>query len=56
MLGLRYVVCSDCGTVSAVPEAPDECVRCGATELESLPADSTAAGYFAAALGGDTEP
>lgn len=32
MLGLRYVACDACGTVSATPTVPDACPRCRAAD------------------------
>ena len=50
MLGLEYLVCSDCDAVYAVPHDDDaECWRCGADRLApvSADADTAAAAYFA---------
>lgn len=47
MLGLRYFACERCSTVVALPEPQAQCGRCGAETLLELPADETAASYFA---------
>ncbi len=53
MLGLRYLVCPDCGTVYARPDEDIGPCRCGADRLTSLPADPASAAYFAGELDGD---
>ena len=50
MLGLRYLVCSDCGTVYARPDGDGESCRCGADCLTALSSDSASARYFTSGL------
>ena len=38
-LGLRHVVCADCGTAFALPTRPAACPDCGAAEPEAVTDD-----------------
>ena len=51
MLGLKYLVCPDCGTVYARPDGDIESCRCGAARLTTLPPDPASAAYFAGDAG-----
>jgi len=52
MLGPRYLACTQCETVFAVPADTETCGRCGADDLEALPAGAGATAYFSSAMNG----